>query len=252
MRADFTPSKLYNRLPYGTTVPSRCPDLPVLAFDCRVNPEWIERNLKNTPFLPAGAGDRIVITSSDYAKNEVVAFRDVTVMAPVEYKGMLGGHPILEFENSNRLVMGGREKWGYPKLVADITFDPTGNGGFRSVVSLGSTPVIELEWEKAEIASTATPLQLSPNLLLRVLPDPSAPGISFAEVLKRDTSPDVKLIEEQAGRGTVRFAKWPEPELDYCGIAGLEIREIVSATFTRYDWQASSKNGWGHVIDRLL
>ncbi|MAO93242.1 MAG: hypothetical protein CMM78_11105 [Rhodospirillaceae bacterium] len=250
MREGFTSSQLYKRLPYGTTVPSHCPNLPAISFDLRVDPDWIEQNLANTPFTPVG--DRIFISASDYSNNAVVPFKDIIVIVPMEYKGKRGGHPIVEFENLNRLVMGGREKWGYPKLVSDISFDRLENGGIRSVVKLGSTPVVELEWTPDATVTEAEPLNLTPHYLLRLLPDASREGMGFAEVLNRDTSSDVTLLEKKIGKGSVKFNKWPQHELDYCGLADLEIKEIVSATFTTSDWHATEENGWARLVDRIL
>lgn len=250
VRSGFKPSQLYNRLPYGTTVPGHCPDLRVLSFDCRVGAEWIERNLENTPFT--ATSDRIVIAVSDISNHSILPHRDVSLVVPVEYKNLSGGHVFLEFEDCNRAVMGGREKWGYPKLVSHITFERTSGGGYRSVVTMSGSQLFDLEWRPADAAPAEPALRLAPNLMLRVLPDPSKPGISFAEVLKRDTSPDVELLESRPGRGVVTIGEWPEREFDFCGIRDLEIAEIVSATFSRHDWRATQENGWAQLVDRLV
>lgn len=250
MRPDFKPSQLYERLPYGTTVPSHCPDLRTLSFDCRVGRDWIERNLENTPFV--STSDRIVITVSDKSNHNVMPHRDVSLTVPVDYKDISGGHLFLEFEDCNRAVLGGREKWGFPKLVSHITFEATAGGGYRSVLTLGGSALITMEWEPADAAPAEPALRLAPNLMLRVLPDPSRPGIGFAQVLKMDMSPDVALLEQRTGRGRVTLGAYPERELDYCGIGDLEITEIVSATCAVHDWRATEENGWAQVIDRLV
>jgi hypothetical protein len=250
MREGFNPSQLYKRLPYGTTVPSHCPSLPVISFDLRVDPAWIEQNLANTPFTPVG--DRIFVSASDFSKNAVVPFMDVIVIVPMEYKGKRGGHPLIEFENLNRLVLGGREKWGYPKLVSNISFDSTRGGGIQSVVKLGSTPVVELEWQPDDSVAEVDPLEITPHFMLRLLPDEAKAGMAFAEVLNRDTSSDVTVLDKKTGKGSVKFNDWPEYELDYCGLAGLEIKEVMSATFTEYDWRATDENGWARLVDRIL
>lgn len=251
MSKPFDPSRLYSRLPYGTTVPSFCPRMPQISFDCRVDGAWLERNLADTPFTPVG--DRVMISAADFSNNQAVPFHDVMVLAPVEYKGMRGSHPIIEFENLNRTVMGGREKWGYPKLYADISFDRTDTGGVEVAVRIGGRSIMQMSWAPDPSASESVePLKLWPHYLLRLLPSASEPGMGFAEVLTRDTSEDLKLLETHAGRGTLTFSPWPEHEIDYCDLAGVPIREILSAKLTIADWYATEKNGWARLVDRLL
>jgi acetoacetate decarboxylase len=168
---------------------------------------------------------------------------------------MLGGHPIMEFENLNRLVMGGREKWGYPKLYADISFADTPDGGVEVVVTMGSHKVIEMSWHPGEAPAPAEPapaIKLVPHFTLRTLPSPSSPGMSFAEVLARDTSPDSKLKEQNAGKGSIKFNAWPQNEWDHTRLGGLAVKEIVSANRTVLDWYATEENGWARLVDRLI
>ena len=253
MRKDFDPANLYKRLPYGTTVPSECPSMPQISFDCRVEATWIEENLKNTPFN--AASDRILISASDFGNNKVVGFKDVMIVAAVEYKGKLGGHPLLEFEDLNRTVAGGREKWGYPKLFADISFDQLPEGNVTCNVSLACKSILELNWkpDTAErVAPTLEALQLWPHYLLRLLPDCSGEGMGFAEILNRDTSEDVKIISRNKGIGAIKLDTWPEREMDYCNLAGLKIKEILSAEFVVSDWRATAENGWAHLLERII
>jgi len=253
MRPGFDVSQLYKRLPFNTTVPARCAALPTIAFDCRVEGTWLEDNLRNTPFNLVD--NRVLITGSDFGKHTAFPFRDVLFIAPVEYKGIRGGHPFLEFENSNRAVIGGREKWGYPKLYADIDFVRSGDGAVQVAVTMGGRRIVDLHWHPDDSLTgdrTAKPLKLWPHLLLRMLPDASRPGMGFVEVLRRDTSDDLVVLQETVGRGELKFGPMPEHEIDYCGLADLRIKEIVSAKLVIADWTSSETNGWAHLVDRLL
>jgi len=253
MRQGFDISHLYRRLPFNTTVPARCPRLPTIAFDCRVEGSWLEDNMRNTPFTLVD--DRVMITGSDFGNHSSFPFRDVLFIAPVEYKGIRGGHPFLEFENSNRAVIGGREKWGYPKLYADIDFVRSGDGAVRVTVTMGGRRIANLGWYPDHAPaerSVAPPLKLWPHLLLRMLPDASREGMGFVEVLRRDTSDDLVVLEQTAGRGELSFGPMPEPEIDYCNLANLRIKEIVSAQLIVADWVSSETNGWARLVDRLL
>jgi len=252
MRPGFDVARLFQRLPYNTTVPARCPALPTIAFDCRVDREWLEGNLRNTPFNLLD--DRVMITASDFGNHTAFPFLDVLFIAPVEYKGIRGGHPFLEFENSNRAVMGGREKWGYPKLYADMDFVRTPEGEVRASVTMRGQRVIDLRWrpDAATAKPAVQPMTLWPHLLLRTLPDASRHGMGFAEVLRRDTSSDLTVLEQTPGHGELNFAAVPVPEIDYCNLANLKIKEVLSAQLVVADWVSSEKNGWAELVDRLL
>ncbi|MHB0773001.1 acetoacetate decarboxylase family protein [Bradyrhizobium sp. 1.29L] len=251
MPEKFDPARLYQRLPYGTTVPSQCLGQTDISFDCRVDPTWLAKNLADTPFRPVG--DRIQISATDFRKNKVVPFIDVMVIAPVEYNGQLGGHPLIEFETSNRLVLGGREKWGYPKLVADISFDMQDDGSADVKVTLGRQEIMTLAWKPGDVpVSLQTPLKLAPHYLLRMLPKADKPGMSFVELLKRDTSPDYEMLEQKLGKGSVKLGQWPQHEWDYCDLSGLEVKEILAAKRTIANWHATETNGWASPVEGLL
>ena len=253
MRPDFDVARLYKRFPFNTTVPARCPRLPTIAFDCRVEGSWLERNLENTPFTLVD--DRVMITGSDFTNHSSFPFNDVLFIAPVEYKGIRGGHPFLEFENSNRAVIGGREKWGYPKLYADIDFVRSGDDAVRVTVTMGGRRIIDMGWHAdggSARAPAAAPMQLWPHLLLRMLPDASREGMGHVEVLRRDTSSDLVVLEQKAGRADLSFGPMPAPEIDHCDLGNLRIKEVVSAQLIIADWVSSETNGWAQLVDRLL
>ncbi len=253
MRPGFDVARLFQRLPYNTTVPARCSAMPTIAFDCRVERDWLEANLRNTPFTLVD--DRVLITGSDFTNHSSFPFRDVIFIAPVEYKGIRGGHPFLEFENSNRAVIGGREKWGYPKLYADIDFVRSTEGTVRATVTMGGRRIIDLRWRPGDAVAmkpAAQPMKLWPHILLRMLPDPSRHGMGFAEVLRRDTSEDLVVLEQKAGHGELSFSAMPAHEIDYCNLANLKIKEVLSAQLVIADWVSSEKNGWAELVDRLL
>ncbi|MBZ8132708.1 acetoacetate decarboxylase family protein [Afifella sp. IM 167] len=258
MPQGFDVSRLYRRLPYGTTVPARCPGLKTIAFDCRVKGDWLERNIADTPFDLVD--NRVLIAAADFSNHTAFPFHDVMVLAPVEYtsdrgEAIRGGHPIVEFETNNRSVLGGREKWGYPKLHSGIAFDNGEDGAVLVTVTMGTRKVMELSWrpdvEAPSGSEAAGVLQLWPHLLLRMLPDPSRPGMDLVEVLRRDTSEDLTVLEERTGSGRLAFGPWPEHEIDYCGLAELEIEEVISARMTVCDWVSSEKNGWARLVERL-
>ncbi len=254
MAKEFDVSRLYNRLPYGTTVPSRCPRMATVALDCRVEGGWLEDNIKDTPFTLLE--NRVVISISDFSRHTAFPFLDVLFIAPVEYNGIKGGYPFLEFENKNRAVLAGREKWGYPKLHADLEFIYGHGGAIHGTATMGGLKIMELNWRPNEGAPAekpaVQPMQLWPHLLLRMLPDASRPGMGFVEVLRRDTSEDLVVLEQKSGRAELTFAPWPEHEIDYCGLAQLKIKEIISAQLTIADWASTEKNGWAQLVERLL
>lgn len=250
MRENFNPDLLFNRLPYSTTVPSECLGMERLEFVCQGDATQLEEILKDTPFLLAE--DRFSITFSDFRNDSVVAFLDAMVTIPVRFRDLTGGTPAFVYESAQRMVLGGREKWGYPKRLAHLALNIGEESASGSVIENGKE-VMNVTW-KAD--STAQPKvftapKTAPHILVRCLPARDREGIDFAEVLTRDTTPNFVLHSRTAGTGTVEFFSAPEGEPDR-GLAGLTVKEVLSAARVTGNWYSTEQYGWGHLVERLV
>lgn len=249
MKSNFDPDELYNRLPYGTTVPNNCPGMTTLEFVLRGNEAQLEDYIKTTPFNLAD--DRFIFSISDYTNSAIYPYYDALLLIPVEYKGMRGSFPAYEYENLSRSVFGGREKWGYPKVFGDIAMTEA-DGKWTATVTQNETRTVTATWEPADDAARAQDLGPTwPHFPIRAFPKTDGPGIAFAEVLRRDTSSDFQLTSKTYGTGTLSFDGPAPHEMD-TGFSELEIHAVEQASVIIGDWYSTEKNGWAYLVDRLV
>lgn len=248
MRETFKVDDLYNRFPYTTTVPNHCMDMTQLAFECVGDEAQLDSLISNTPFELAD--NKFLFSFTDYSNSKLFPYLDAIMILPVTYKGRTGGFPVFEWENLSRSVLGGREKWGYPKVFGNVHIDRDGDTA-EATVTQGETIVAKADWASdSESTSAIDSSKYWPHFTIRALPYSDREGIEFAEVLERDTSSDQTTKRVDTGTGTLHFFGPAENEVRD-GFADIHIESVTSAQWVVADWYSTSEHGWAHRVDRL-
>ena len=189
--------------------------------------------------------DRFIVSVSDFGNSSRGAFLDASIIVPVRYGDLLGGHYLFEYESRDSSIAGGRELWGYPKkyakMVAEFDGDVMHGFAFRNDKTL-ITLEVSVDHSLKELASPP----LYPNLLYRVFPAPDGPGTSLRQILARDTSPDYKLKSKVFGRARVTLRGLPTDPLDK-----MQPIEVLGGGLMVGDFAATLENGWAKIIDTL-
>lgn len=256
MREGFDPQRFYKTLPYGLTVPSECPGVTRIEFICEGDHDQLDHYLRDTPFTLAS--NHFVVGFAD-RRNARAPLFEANLTVPVKFRDRVGGYPLVVLESSQRMVFGGREKWGYPKLYSEMSMNISAKK-ISAVAKLGGVNVLELDWEddaSKEPADFIKPV-VSPHLLVRVLPGADHEGIDFCDVISRNVGVDFKLKRLRYGSGRIWFGNAPQTEINenYAGIdtgfSGIKISRVIAARCIEGDWYSTVQNGWGKPIERFV
>ena len=146
-------------------------------------------------------------------------YRIFSVSAPVSFtthdgKTLVGGYPLVIFEDRFEPVVGGREACGMPKLLCEISTDHHVGAHWFVHVSSASCPMLELNFfeEKKlpeEAVAAATPAEPGNSFGYRCMPAVESGGVDYAQVIRY---PQKGMPRELwSGTGNVKIFL-PEPE----------------------------------------
>jgi acetoacetate decarboxylase len=224
-------------LPYG------CPDQKTLFVVCRGDEKAIRELLAPTPF--EYVEDRFIVSVTDSSNQTRGALLDASIIVPVRYGDLLGGHYLFEYESRDSAIAGGRELWGYPKKYAKMVVELEGDTLHGFAFRQGKTLIV-LEVNLDEKLPEVEMPSITPHLQYRVFPAPDGPGSSLRQILLRDTSPDFVLKKKTFGAARVTLRGLPTDPLDK-----LQPVEVLGGGLIVGDFSATEKNGWARVVDTL-
>lgn len=226
-------------------VPYQALDQRILYAVCRGDAGSIRALLEPTPFDWTG-DDRFVVSVVDFMSNAKCPFFDVAIVVPVTFRGQPGGYYVFEYENNDAAIAAGRELWGYPKKYARCGMDHLDDGTVVGWAERHGTRILEIRVTPDEAAALPEKPLTLPHLNVRTFPAPDGPGTSMRQVIGRDTSPDLVMKSQAAGRTEVTLTPIPGCPLDLFTPV-----EILGGVYAVADFYATEQNGWGWVVADL-
>ena len=104
------------------------------------------------PLEPSGDGDMFVLLLGWTGDVEKGGYNvhEIAINAPVQWKGSAGNTTLIEYIDSDMGLLAGREPYGWPKKMADITWTQTATGWTITANKLkdqGSIPLMKIEYK---------------------------------------------------------------------------------------------------------
>jgi hypothetical protein len=200
-----------------------------------LKPELEQGEYFHVAFMKA---DEIQLPSYTYRDRCVVEFG-----IPVSYEGLHGGHCALEYFDGDMGMSVGRELWGWPKKMGQLSWTES-NGRVHAEVKREGYTLIMVDFEPGEqgaaepwpdvfgIADDAPYLQVRPTGI------PEAGRPAQLDVIRQDVDSTV-VLSSTPGAGSLRLFDGPLDPLSFLGPV-----ELVGARFDVYDFDFN----WGTVI----
>lgn len=199
------PFTVPDRTPLFKAMPRHYVGYRKLSVFCKASPEGIRKA------LPA---------DFDYVSDEIEVFvmdcpevhdLDDPAMGPrtyleggvvvqAGYGGVTGGHVLYEYVTTDDSMAGGREVWGYPKKLGQVTYEEAADGSITASTSRLGQTLLKLGFVPGE-ADFQKPA-LHPRLQVKRIPRADGQGFDVDQIILNELA-DMKLISQVRGTGSV-------------------------------------------------
>jgi len=147
------------------------------------------------------------------------------VVVPARYKDLRGGHVLYEYVTTDDSMAGGREVWGYPKKIGDVTFEEDPSGAIRGTVSRLGRSLIDARFQPDDTQTFEKPM-LHPRIQTKRIPRADGQGLDVDQIIRNDLK-DSKLLHKVGGRATVSLGGSSIMDPIY----ELDVRTVIGAEF---------------------
>ncbi|MDR0842608.1 MAG: acetoacetate decarboxylase family protein, partial [Acidobacteriota bacterium] len=169
----FVPSPIFS--PPYPTLPHTFRDLHTIQILCEAPKGAIKRALV-PPLEPAGDGDKFVLLLGWAPDVKEMGFNvhEVAINVPVMYEGKLGTTTLIEYIDSDMGLIAGREIYGWPKKMAEITWMQHGKTGWsvaaNKMKDQGNIPLVKVDYKITDKPSNVKWPEMGPTYLVRRIP----------------------------------------------------------------------------------
>jgi len=258
-KAPFIPSPIFS--PPYPPLPHHFSDLKTVQILCQAPKGAIKRALMQ-PLEPVGDGDLFVLLLGWTGDVEKGGYNvhEIAINAPVQWKGKSGNTTLIEYIDSDMGLLAGREPYGWPKKMADITWTKTPTGWIITANKMkdqGSIPLMKIEYKVAAATPAVKWPEMGPIYLIRRTPNASLTTTAIGELicLGCNAAPKAKVStpleipagpKDTKGTATVQFFDGPHDPLKFFGPI-----KVLDAKATVMDGDMPGGGlGLGEVMDK--
>jgi acetoacetate decarboxylase len=225
VRPNFVPSPEFS--PPYPPLPHHFGKSYGLQILCQAPKGAIARALAR-PLEPAGDAEQFVLLMGWSPDCEGYNVHEIAINAPVKWNDKTGNTTLIEYIDSGMGLITGREVWGWPKKMADITWTQTATGWTITVNAMkdqNSIPLMKIEFK----ASNSTPEvkwpEMGPTLLVKRIANasPTVPPLTQlvcvgCNLPPRGSSSVIPMAPKGTkGIATVQFFDGPHDPLTFFG-----------------------------------
>jgi|WetSurMetagenome_2_1015567.scaffolds.fasta_scaffold12723_3 acetoacetate decarboxylase len=252
-RPNFVPSPVFS--PPYPPLPHHFSDVNTIQILCQAPKGAIKRALAQ-PLELSGNGDMFVLLlgwTKDVEKGGYNV-HEIALNAPVQWKGKAGNTTLIEYIDSDMGLIAGREIYGWPKKMADITWTQTATGWTitaKKMKDQSSLPLMKIEYKISKSTPTVKWPDMGPVFLVRRIPNASPTTLSFNQLIcvgcntSQTSAPLVAPVgpKDTKGTATVEFFDGPHDPLKFFGPT-----KVLDAKMSVIDGQMPFGLGLGDVL----
>jgi acetoacetate decarboxylase len=257
-RGKFIPSPIFS--PPYPPLPHHFSDLKTIQILCQAPKGAIKRALMY-PLEPSGDGDLFVLLLGWTGDVEKGGYNvhEIAINAPVQWKGKAGNTTLIEYIDSDMGLLAGREPYGWPKKMADISWTQTATGWTITTNKLkdqGSIPLMKIEYKISKSTPAVKWPEMGPIYLVRRTHNASASTPAIGELIclgcnapraKAGTPLEVPAgPKDTKGTATVQFFDGPHDPLTFFG----PIKVLDAKMSIRDGDMPGGGLGLGEVMDK--
>lgn len=226
-KADFIPSPVFS--PPYPPLPHHFSDVYTIQILCQAPKGAFKRALAQ-PLEPSGDADLFVLLMAWTQDVEEQGYNvhEIAINAPVRWNKKAGNTTLIEYIDSDMGLIAGREIYGWPKKMADITWSKTATGWTvvaNKMRDQGSIPLMKVEYKVSKSAPVVKWPDMGPTLLVRRIPNASPSTPSFFQMVcvgcnMPESSAPLEAPagpKDTKGTATVQFFDGPHDPLTFLG-----------------------------------
>lgn len=161
------------------------------------------------------------------------------IVVPCRYGDETGAHVAYEYVTTDDALTVGRELWGYPKKLADVTLEATAGSAEATCHREGL--LMHATFQAGETPQTTAPA-LMPRFQIRRTPGPDHAHPEQALVVRNDL-PGARTHDSVTGTGTVALSDGTAGDR----LAALDPDEVLAATLTHGEFVLD----YGEIVGRV-
>ncbi len=252
---DFIPSPIFS--PVYPPLPHRFCDMKGISILCKAPKGAIKRAVM-PPMEPAGDEETFVLILGWTLDVEKGGYNvhEVAINAPVKYKDKVGNTTLIEYIDSDMGLLAGREAFGWPKKMAEITWTNTYDGWMIIVNKMkdqGGVPLMKIVYKVSDSSPEIKWPDMGPTLLVRRIGPGSLTTKSFNQMICLGCDrPEMSAGPLDAGSGpgatrgtaTVQFFDGPHDPLTFLGPA-----KVLDAKMSMMEGMMPVGLGLGEVLE---
>jgi acetoacetate decarboxylase len=227
-RANFVPSPVFS--PPYPPLPHHFSDVTTIQILCQAPKGAIKRALAK-PLEPGGDGDLFVLLlgwTKDVEK-QGYNVHEIALNALVKWNGKTGNTTMIEYIDSDMGLIAGREIYGWPKKMADITWTQTATGWkitAKKMKDQGSVPLMQIEYTASKSTPAVKWPDMGPTYLVRRIPNasPTTPSLGQMVCVGCNMPPQTAAplvapagAKDSKGTATIKFFDGPHDPLTFFG-----------------------------------
>lgn len=251
-RANFVPSPEFS--PPYPPLPHHFNNNHTIQILCQAPKGAIQRAIAK-PLEPSGDGDLFVILLGWTPDVEGYNVHEIALTAPVKWKDRTGNTTLIEYIDSGMGLIAGREIWGWPKKMADITWTETAAGWTITANTLkdqNSIPLMKIEYKVSDSTPEVKWPNMGPTYLVKRIPNasPTVPPLIQLVCVGCNLPPgsdpfvaSAKGSKNTKGTATVQFFDGPHDPLTFLGPI-----KVLDAKMSTHEGPAAGGLGLGEVI----
>jgi acetoacetate decarboxylase len=228
VRADFVPSPVFS--PPYPPLPHHFSDVHTIQILCKAPKGAIKRALAR-PLEPVGDGDLFVLLLAWTPDVEKQGYNvhEIAINAPVQWNDKVGNTTLIEYIDSDMGLIAGREIYGWPKKMAEITWSKTATGWMiiaNKMKDQGGVPLMKIEYKISDSTPEVKWPDMGPVFLVRRIPPASFSTPSLNQIVCVGCNiPDASGgplearpgLKDTKGFVTVQFFDGPHDPLTFLG-----------------------------------
>jgi acetoacetate decarboxylase len=180
------------------------------------------------PLEPVGDADLFVLLMGWSPDCEGYNVHEIAINAPVKWKNSTGSTTLIEYIDSGMGLITGREVWGWPKKMADITWTQTPTGweiAANTLKDQNSAPLMRIEYNTSSSIPEVKWPDMGPTYLVKRIPNasPTVPPLTQlvcvgCNLPPRGSNPGLPPAPKGTkGFATVEFFDGPHDPLTFFG-----------------------------------